>query len=137
MKNIKNFNLLGELSDNEIENFFAEGNEKTISAWKEGDGRGQSNYEILRFDSDKCFVCGTQGNSVYVLRSEHYGFDDFNQPTYHFITMKNNSHEDLNQVINALYETIGWVGQVVDERSDHPIFMMLQDAIDTLEHVSL
>lgn len=66
--------VLEELSENEIEQFFAEGNEETISAWTEGEGRGQSNYEILKRDS------------VYVLRSEHYGFDDFNQPAYHFIT---------------------------------------------------
>ena len=92
--NTKNFNQLEELSENEIENFFAEGNEETISAWTEGDGRGQSNYEILRLDSDGCFVCGSQGSSVYVLRSEHYGFDDFNQPTYHFITMKNDNHQN-------------------------------------------
>ena len=90
----KNFNLLEELSENEIEHFFAEGNEETISAWTEGDGRSQSNYEILRLDNDGCFVCGSQGSSVYVLRSEHYGFDDFNQPTYHFITMKSHNHQD-------------------------------------------
>lgn len=90
----KNFNLLEELSENEIEHFFAEGNEETISAWTEGDGRSQSNYEILRLDNDGCFVCGSQGSSVYVLRSEHYGFDDFNQPTYHFITMKSHKHQD-------------------------------------------
>lgn len=91
--NTKNYNVLEELSENEIENLFAEGNEETIFAWTEGDGRGQSNYEILRINNDGCFVCGSQGSSVYVLRSEHYGFDDFNQPTYNLITMNN-----LNQI---------------------------------------
>lgn len=79
--NTKNYNVLEELSENEIENLFSEENEIIMFAWTEGVGRGQSEYEILRF------------NSVYVLRAEHYGFDDFYQPTYHFITMNN-----LNQI---------------------------------------
>jgi hypothetical protein len=73
MKNIKNFNLLGELSEDEIENFFDKDWE-TISEWKEGEGRGTSYYEILKSDN------------VYIRSVEHYGFDDFAAKVYHFIT---------------------------------------------------
>lgn len=76
MKTTKILTILDELSENEIEHFFAEGNEEVVSTWTDGVGRGQSNYEIYKF-----------GN-VHVLMSEHYGFGDFNQPTYHFITWK-------------------------------------------------
>jgi len=81
MKNVENFNLLGELSDNEIENFFDKDYE-TIFEWREGEGRGTSNYEILK-----------SGN-VYIRSAEHYGFDDYAEKIYHFITMKNNNHEE-------------------------------------------
>jgi hypothetical protein len=45
--------------------------------------------------------------------------------------------EDLEQLRDALCEAIEWIGAVADERSEHPIVMMLQDAMDTLHRVSL
>lgn len=45
--------------------------------------------------------------------------------------------EDIKQLRDALCEAVEWIGEVADERREHPIVMMLQDAIDTLDYVSL
>ena len=45
--------------------------------------------------------------------------------------------EDLGQLGDALREAIEWIGVVADERSEHPIVVMLQDAMDTIHRISL
>ena len=45
--------------------------------------------------------------------------------------------EDIEQLRDALCEAIEWIGAVADERREHPIVIMLQDAMDTLDYVSL
>ena len=40
---------------------------------------------------------------------------------------------DIFQIKGALNEAIYWVGQVADERYDHPIVAQLQEALDLLK----
>lgn len=44
---------------------------------------------------------------------------------------------DIEQLQDAIYEAIEWVGQVADERYDHPIVAQLQEALDLLDSISL
>ncbi len=44
---------------------------------------------------------------------------------------------DIEQLRDALCEAIEWVGQVADERYEHPIVVQLQEAIDLLDSISL
>lgn len=44
---------------------------------------------------------------------------------------------DIEQLQDAISEAIEYVGQVADERYDHPIVVQLQEAIDLLDYISL
>ena len=44
---------------------------------------------------------------------------------------------DILEIQGALNEAIEWVGQVADERYDHPIVAKLQEALDLLQYISL
>ena len=68
--------ILEELSETEVTLFFDQ-EWSSIKSWIEGEGRGQSNFEIL------------EANGVYIIASEHYAFDEFAQPTYYFINYTN------------------------------------------------
>lgn len=65
------------LSEQEIEHFF-DADWICLRQWTEGEGRGASNYEIL------------MSEGIYIISSEHYGFDGYLQPTYHYIENSNN-----------------------------------------------
>lgn len=45
--------------------------------------------------------------------------------------------EDIEQLYDALTEAMLYVSESSDERHEHPIVGMLQDAMDTLDYVSL
>jgi hypothetical protein len=44
---------------------------------------------------------------------------------------------DIEQLQDALWEAIEYIGQVADERYEHPIVAQLQEAFDLLESISL
>lgn len=88
-----NFKILEELSENEIDSFFDKDWE-TISEWNEGEGRGVTYYEILKSDD------------VYILRAEHYRFDDFGLPIYYFITLTDSSELPSNETGSVVDFTI-------------------------------
>jgi hypothetical protein len=44
---------------------------------------------------------------------------------------------DIEQLQDAISEAIEYVGQVTDERYDHPIVALLQEALDLLDSISL
>lgn len=87
------FKILEELSENEIDSFFDKDWE-TISEWNEGEGRGVTYYEILKSDD------------VYILRAEHYRFDDFGLPIYYFITLTDSSELQSNETGSVVDFTI-------------------------------
>lgn len=94
-----NFKILEELSENEIELLFEgvshyEKDWETISEWNEGEGRGVSYYEIIKADD------------VYVLRAQHYRFDDFGLPIYYFITLTDSSDLPSNETGSVVDFTI-------------------------------
>lgn len=62
-----------ELSEQEVADFF---DKHWVSqcSWSEGEGRGQSHYEIM-----------SDGAWTRIISVEHYGFDDFMQPKYFLI----------------------------------------------------
>jgi hypothetical protein len=68
------YSIIKEASDEEVDNFFDK-EWKTIKHWSEGEGRGQSFYEILEVENQ------------FLLKVEHYGFEDFNEPIYSFVTI--------------------------------------------------
>jgi hypothetical protein len=71
---MKNYRLDKEMTEQEIDDFFG-GDWIDVDFWTEGEGRATSNYEILRNDE------------VHILKSEHYSFGGYAQPTYYFITL--------------------------------------------------
>ena len=94
-----NFKILEELSENEIELLFEgvshyEKDWETISEWNEGEGRGVSYYEIIKADD------------VYVLRAQHYRFDDLGLPIYYFITLTDSSELPSNETGSVVDFTI-------------------------------
>lgn len=70
---MKTYRLGDEMKEFEIDEFF-ETSWVDVDFWTEGEGRGTSNYEVLRNDD------------VHILKSEHYSFGGYAQPTYNFIT---------------------------------------------------
>lgn len=74
MHDVKNkattWSLKTELSQQEINDFF-DNHWDSVCSWTEGEGRGQSNYEIMK---------GRGGTRIVSV--EHYGCDDFMQPKY-------------------------------------------------------
>jgi len=61
-----------ELSEHDVENFFDK-DWKTLGEWQEGDGRGQTQYEIL-------YVF-----RMTIISIVSYCFDDFHMPKYYLI----------------------------------------------------
>lgn len=68
------YTIIKEASDKEVNDFFNK-EWKTIKDWSEGEGRGQSFYEVLEADNK------------FLLKAEHYGFEDWNEPIYSFVTI--------------------------------------------------
>lgn len=63
---MRNYKIVSEEmhpNDDDVVKFF-EGEHKWVEEWQEGIGRGLSTYDVF-----------TDG-SKYLLRAEHYGFDD-------------------------------------------------------------
>ena len=87
------YKILEELSENEIDSLFDKDWE-TIYEWNEGEGRGVSYYEIIKADD------------VYVLRAQHYRFDDFGLPIYYFITITDSSELPSNETGSVVDFTI-------------------------------
>jgi hypothetical protein len=68
------FKILDELTELEVENFFDD-DYIDVFSWTEGEGRGTSNYNIYKKDK------------TYIIGSQHFSFDDYNQEKYNFITI--------------------------------------------------
>jgi hypothetical protein len=62
-----------ELSEQEVDDFFDK-DWASACSWSEGEGRGQSHYEIM-----------SDGACTRIISVQHYGFDDFMQPKYFLI----------------------------------------------------
>ena len=93
------YEILEELTENEIELLFEgvsnyEKDWETISEWNEGEGRGVSYYEIIK------------ANDLYVLRVQHYRFNDFGMPMYYFITLTDSTDLPSNESNGALECTL-------------------------------
>jgi hypothetical protein len=93
------YKILEELTENEIELLFEgvsnyEKDWETISEWNEGEGRGVSYYEIIK------------ANDLYVLRVQHYRFNDFGMPMYYFITLTDSSDLPSNETESILEYTL-------------------------------
>lgn len=62
-----------ELSQQEIDDFFDK-HWESVCSWSEGEGRGQSHYEIM-----------SDGAWTRIISVQHYGFGDFMEPKYFLI----------------------------------------------------